>query len=119
MLTKAFQETWAAALESGKYKQGTRQLRSEDNEYCCLGVASDLVCPTKWRHQWENNQGPWGVHESDGNFRTGYMARECRNEIGLTHDDERVLSHMNDEGATFPEIAKYIRAMPTKPDTLA
>lgn len=33
---------WAAALRSGKYKQGFGQLRYK-NKYCCLGVLTDLA----------------------------------------------------------------------------
>lgn len=32
---------WCDALESNKYKQGTRRLRTRD-EFCCLGVLCDV-----------------------------------------------------------------------------
>ena len=37
------QAEWVAALRSGEYKQGTGVLRSEANEFCCLGVLCDLA----------------------------------------------------------------------------
>src|SRR5690242_19381506 len=38
-MTPEIKQRWIAALRSGKYKQGTGTLRSEDGErYCCLGV---------------------------------------------------------------------------------
>lgn len=43
---------WIAALRSGKYKQGTGQLKQEDR-FCCLGVLCDLhrkECPEE--RQW-------------------------------------------------------------------
>jgi len=33
---------WVAALRSGKYEQGTGQLRNGDT-YCCLGVLCDVA----------------------------------------------------------------------------
>lgn len=33
---------WVAALRSGEYKQGRHQLRSPDNDFCCLGVLCNL-----------------------------------------------------------------------------
>lgn len=35
-------EKWAAALESGKYTQGSGCLRRDDGSYCCLGVLTEL-----------------------------------------------------------------------------
>jgi len=34
---------WVAALRSGEYKQGTRQLLRGDGSFCCLGVLTDLA----------------------------------------------------------------------------
>ena len=34
---------WVAALRSGEFKQGVRQLRGKDDSYCCLGVACELA----------------------------------------------------------------------------
>jgi hypothetical protein len=34
---------WLAALRSGKYKQGKYTLRTEDNEFCCLGVLCEVA----------------------------------------------------------------------------
>ena len=39
---------WVKALRSGKFKQGFRQLQTEEGEYCCLGVATRLLTPD-WR----------------------------------------------------------------------
>lgn len=33
---------WVAALRSGKYQQGTRELRPTDDHFCCLGVLCDI-----------------------------------------------------------------------------
>lgn len=34
---------WIEALRSGKYKQGTGRLRSNDDCYCCLGVLCEVA----------------------------------------------------------------------------
>ena len=33
---------WVAALRSGEYKQGRRQLRTKNNRFCCLGVLCNI-----------------------------------------------------------------------------
>lgn len=33
---------WIEALRSGEYEQGTGQLKSLDNKYCCLGVLCEI-----------------------------------------------------------------------------
>ena len=44
----ALKAKWIKALRSGDYKQGTDCLRSNTNQYCCLGVACDLIDPALW-----------------------------------------------------------------------
>lgn len=116
MLTKTFQEQWAAALESGKYKQGQGQLRSRDNLYCCLGVAVDVTCPERWTN--EVDRTVWGLYADSGirsyGFRTGYWTDDIAREFGLTQKEQEHLSNMNDRGDTFADIAKYIRSLPTR-----
>src|SRR5690348_17476896 len=34
---------WVAALRSGEYRQGSGTLRSDQDEFCCLGVLCDLA----------------------------------------------------------------------------
>lgn len=36
-------QEWVDALRSGEYKQGKHVLRSTRDEFCCLGVACDLL----------------------------------------------------------------------------
>jgi hypothetical protein len=39
---------WVEALLSGKYKQGKGCLRDAKNNFCCLGVAADVLKIDKW-----------------------------------------------------------------------
>src|SRR5579864_8820013 len=46
-MTPECKKMWIAALRSGQYKQGKGALSSESG-FCCLGVALDVLDPTKW-----------------------------------------------------------------------
>ncbi len=112
MLTKAFQEQWATALESGKYKQGIGRLRTEYNQHCCLGVAVELVDPTAWV---QVDGDGWYAQQTNGTARRcGFLPDFIRGKIGLSYEDERILSSKNDSGVLFPQIAAYIRSLPTR-----
>lgn len=118
MLTKAFQEQWAAALESGKYRQGMGQLRDRDNKFCCLGVAVDLAVPDSWIRS--SDGGGWMSIVKGHEPRGGYVPHPVACELGITQIDQDVLSRLNDDADedgmvnSFVVIAKHIRGMPTR-----
>jgi hypothetical protein len=95
-------QKWVAALISGGYEQGSGCLRDKDDKFCCLGVLCEL-------HREENLGQAW-----IGCNNKGYMAcyqfppHKVSEWAGLKLDDEQSLARMNDEGASFEEIAKYI-----------
>lgn len=41
-MNKRIKELWIEALRSGDYKQGKGLLRNENDEFCCLGVLTNL-----------------------------------------------------------------------------
>lgn len=41
-MKRSIARKWAAALESGDYKQGVGALRNKAGEFCCLGVLCNL-----------------------------------------------------------------------------
>ena len=43
MLTEELTKKWVKALRSGEYKQGYGILRTENNEYCCMGVLEVII----------------------------------------------------------------------------
>lgn len=106
---------WTDALRSGKYKQGTKQLRSADNEFCCLGVLCDL-------HRQHTGGPEWMFDVAVG--RTCYLRnsmflpKEVMDWSGLKsvsglymlNDVSYELTHDNDNGKTFEEIADIIEA---------
>lgn len=96
---------WLEALRSGKYAQGTVQLRYHD-AYCCLGVLCDVVDPGGWRH----HDYAYGEGE-DEQEETSTLPFGLRCELGIPIDVETELIHMNDDNeSTFAEIADFIEA---------
>lgn len=97
MLNPEFKAKWLEALRSGKYKQGLNLLRKGD-EFCCMGVACDLIDPSGWK-------------KTPGHFKwrdvpsfimpikaLNIASKACRN-----------LANLNDiEEASFTKIADYI-----------
>jgi len=112
---------WLRALRSGEYKQEAGGLHSIDQEgnstFCCLGVACDLYLNevgdlTTRIHQ--RGQVAYGEEYS-------YLPRQVAEWLGLWSYDgtfldpenillpeERSLADLNDNGATFREIAETI-----------
>lgn len=102
----AFKAKWIAALRSGEYKQGRHYLRGEDDQFCCLGVAADLVGV-----EWEKR--PSGVWLADDHVST--LGDLLCNKLGLDpigylRSLGNSLASLNDGGKSFPEIAAVIEA---------
>jgi len=125
------QNEWLEALESGKYKQGSDKLCKIDNNekyYCCLGVGAIILDDPFEISELKFNGSAYflesyrklGLQNSSGNF----INESCINSR-LTQDELkffpnrkpgysiRSLIHLNDDGgATFKEIATFIRVNP-------
>lgn len=99
-LDPAFKSKWCEALRSGEYKQGKQWLRPTDDSFCCLGVAADLV---HGRDAWFYDV--YHVWTMDG---ADVHAPQSLYEAGLTAENANHLARMNDDGASFSEIADYI-----------
>lgn len=91
---------WVEALRGGKYKQGQEELR-EDDCFCCLGVLCDISGLSKWRGR--SYMG-----------RFSFLAPGIRKWSGVGTKDGTIeslltsLSHRNDTGSTFEDIATLI-----------
>ncbi len=130
-MQKRFAMKLADALESGKYSQVDGKLASFDKQgncaFCCLGVACD-ISGIKKRKKADNPL----VKDAGGRFVFGsssivYLPPSVMkkygffNEKGGRRDGASIffasnpgrpyssLSHANDTGITFKEIADYIR----------
>jgi hypothetical protein len=95
---------WIAALRSGAYKQGRRNLRDDLDNFCCVGVLCDIVNPNAWSD---------ATHTPVKVFEKGYysiLPHSVREKVGGPLDED-VYYSMNDRALmTFDEIANYIEA---------
>lgn len=97
---------WVAALRSGEFKQGRKQLRRGDN-FCCLGVLCEL-------YRRETGNGDW----STGGYFLGtsdILPSSVRDWAGLAESNPAFsrglsLAERNDAGVPFAEIADIIDA---------
>lgn len=104
MLNKTFKKKWLAALRSGKYKQtnGTlkKSLPNKKVGYCCIGVACKILnVDFKKLHR---------VTTSCPLLKKNDQRILEEKNVGLTVDECRHLSSMNDFGESFAQIADYI-----------
>jgi len=129
---------WIAALRSGEYKQGYRQLKTLASceadkvpHFCCLGV----LCEVAVKHamiKLEGSDGylyeyhdPYIDPDTDDNIReegiTSDLGVYFRPYVGLTNQEEMTLIRMNDgpvnssgmvtdrtQSKSFLDIADYI-----------
>lgn len=113
MILTEIQEKWLQALESGNYKQGKHLLRSSNDEYCCLGVACELLNynrekqETCYSYNGRSEVLPsmkeLGLYSLSGNFH-----------IPVNYDNIPYynLAALNDAGLSFKDIASMIRSNP-------
>lgn len=97
---------WVAALRSGEFEQGHRQLR-KGNTFCCLGVLCELYRRETGDGTWENNHflRISDVLPSRVSIWAGLSESNPTVE-GITCDTS--LAERNDAGVTFSEIADII-----------
>ncbi len=114
-------ERWLKALRSGEYKQARKQLRFHDH-YCCLGVLCDLHSKETGT-QWHRGSYPHKTGDPDLTYHTitymkmeGLLPEEVSAWAGISDSDPKIsrgeqsvkLSKLNDDGASFTEIAELI-----------
>ena len=109
---------WVSALRSGEFKQGTMQLRTLDDKYCCLGVLCELaVREGVIDPPLPGVQGQFtDAYYFDGN--KNYVPLAVRQWAGLEDsvggyhvegvETEQVLAVNNDASMPFPQIADII-----------
>jgi hypothetical protein len=109
-MDQVLKDQWVAALRSGAYKQGQKQLRREGDFFCCLGVLCDLVSPNGWLPgYYDSDQG--GAYFGYGygaNTNSSMPSDAMLADVDLPGVIASDLATMNDEGNTFAVIADYI-----------
>lgn len=116
-----------AALRSGEYSQGIGRLRYGD-KFCCLGVAcniyQELTGNGKWHHHPSIETMEFVGRTPDGVFYSeaynlpvavrdffGFKYGGEFNEDLADHDADSLIQ-LNDNGASFAEIADIIESEP-------
>ena len=109
-MTPEFKAKWLEALRSGRYAQGRCYLRTGANEFCCMGVALDLIDSTQWRDPYKSQWGDMVIDWKD--LRAGDTTEALADAIGLLYSDVKHLAIVNDrEGQCakdFLQIAEWI-----------
>jgi len=106
-LPKEFATKWVAALRSNKYEQGNYKLKCE-NQYCCLGVACDIV---GFAQDFGDAQYIGGLNVTYG-FKEELTPILDLIPVQLQGGQENglvdKLTSMNDSGQSFFDIADWI-----------
>lgn len=103
---------WLKALRSGEYRQGRGQLVTGDGKnFCCLGVLADVMgcewqesemdCDSSLVPILPKDRRPLAPRGED------WLSAK---KTGLSHKKQEQLAGMNDEGASFKQIASFIEA---------
>lgn len=92
------QQKWVDALRSGKYPQTYGYLHDEHG-YCCLGVADEVL-----GLKTENKTCLEGTFQEIG--------LNCHSGSFILDNTRCYLTDVNDDGATFEQIADFIEANP-------
>jgi hypothetical protein len=113
MLTEV-QKQWVAALRSGKYEQGNVQLRSEEDRYCCLGVACELAVEAGVIEPARGSVSGSFLYGNHSSLLPEAVLKwmDLRTVSGGFYGRGQSLAAMNDNGATFEEIADLIESEP-------
>lgn len=123
-------KAWVAALRSGQYEQGRSFLRKND-KHCCLGVACELAIEAGLPiTRTVDSEGRHAYIDPDDNFRpSGHdqtlppLVKDWLGLRGAEGEYEKpnapdmfgrysTLSHLNDSGQTFVQIADVIESEP-------
>lgn len=110
---------WLDALRSDNYAQGRGMLRSQNNDFCCLGVLCDLAERkgiVKSERPIASDRFVYGDPDLRSNGISGLLPSAVQVWAGITSSDGQFgddqdrnsLADQNDKGKTFEEIADLI-----------
>lgn len=125
---------WLKALRSGEYQQGTNYLRTDQDEFCCLGVLCDIKDKGGWkavpeadyfdqfkklgRFAWykfpdDQTESMFNAFEESASWAFVGAHDDidwefAPGDFGVDRRDQEELARMNDRGASFDEIADWI-----------
>lgn len=112
-------QKWLNALRNGEYTQGRYQLRDDNNNFCCLGVLTDLYLK-ETNQEWIEGEEQFAyLAPSQGGNNGGVLIQEVIEWAGLklanpeltTKNTEVVISDLNDYyNYSFDQIADLIES---------
>ncbi len=106
-MNKEWKKKWIEALESGEFTQYSGRLRANHGDaYCCLGVLATVADPEGWEI-WEDPSHD--IHPYSHRGTCSILSTKFRKDMHITKEEQRKMSDMNDEGASFKDIAEWIR----------
>lgn len=103
-MKQSVMKKWVKALRSGKYKQTDSALK-DGAGHCCLGVLSSI---SPHKNNFTRMKPP--SSEYDKNAALPCLIQKwagMKNEVGQI-DSDTCLASMNDNGASFEQIADFI-----------
>lgn len=107
-MKKEVANLWIAALRSGNYKQGIGVLRDLDNNYCVLGVLSELAVQQKGvNRELDKTSFMYNGHRESLPPAVVEWAK-MRNPHGFCPQVNKSLITLNDNGKSFDELATLI-----------
>jgi len=102
---------WLTALRSGLYRKSCNTLKRHYKTqvgYCCLGVLCDVITPEFPDAQELVEKEYYTSPGSTPKSKNAMLDHPTMRYVGLDQTQQRKLSTMNDNGASFSTIADYI-----------
>lgn len=113
-MEKELKDRWVVALRNGGYGQGRDALRSLGGVegFCCLGVLCDLVEPEGWEQVMADGGYAYGHPlQNKVMYKDELLSKQACLELGLSYETQLALAGLNDDGATFAQIADVIEGI--------
>ena len=125
-MNKQIKEQWIDNLTNGKYVQGQGRLCNPENQFCCLGVLSDMYIKAhRSEVRWDAQEDEEPIFMSETTIFEAYYAPEvvldwagieypegnATNEVDghlFNKSAAGIVSKMNDDDAPFRTIAEWI-----------
>lgn len=110
---KANRKLWVEALRGGAYEQTRSVLKDTHGAYCCLGVLTELA-GVKWRLCGGGYLPEGHDYETACKQAMDFVGLEdCNGSFYDKNGALQQLARLNDDGASFAEIAEIIESEPT------
>lgn len=101
---------WLAALRSGKYRQGQRQLRSPNGYYCCLGVGAELCGTLDINAINTISHSPYFPHKFLSDLPESMWENVDFEKFSIRIGDANVIRMNDEDNLSFDQIADAVEA---------